>query len=191
MIPVETLRAWVGADASEDALLQDLERAAVARVEQHLGLAAGALGTPAERVDVVPGSGTSFLFLPGGVATNSAPAVTIAERAYPGATPTTLIAGTDYERRGARLVRLGGAHWVAYYEYTITSTVGYAEADAPPLLREAVLQLVSITYGQRGTEDVQSETVGDYSYTRTYSQGGGGQSAIDVVLARLPRRVRV
>lgn len=186
MIAIETLRAWVDADASEDALLQELERFAIARVEQHLGVP---LGAPAERTDVVEGSGTATLYLPSAGATGTI--TTLHEVAYPGATPTPLAAGTDYERRGTRLVRLGGAIWYEGYQYHITAPMGYEDANVPPIVREVVLQLVSIKYSQKGAEDLQSETIGDYSYTRTYATGGGGLTAEDQILAKLPRRIRV
>lgn len=187
MLSLDTLRAWVGSPASDDALLQQLEGFAVARVARHLGIPAETLGTPAARVEVLPGSGTAFLFLPGGEAVGEI--TEIRELSYPGAAGTVLAADTAYSRRGGRLVRIDGGPWYGHYEYQVTATVGYTEATAPALVKEAILKLVALAYATKGSEDLQSESIGDYSYTR--KSASAGRDPVDEILATLGSRIRV
>lgn len=185
MIPVDALREWLGSDESEDAIIEVMEASAVALVEQHTGLS---LGTPAQRVDVVPGSGTSILFLPAGASTSAIASIT--ERSYAGDAGTALVVDDDYELRGARLIRRNGALWSGLLEYVVTSTAGYVEGPATAQYRRAVLQLVALDYAQKDAEGLQSEKLGTYSYSSA-SASGGGQGAVAAVLATLPRRIRV
>jgi hypothetical protein len=183
MIDVATLRRWLDSPESDDDLLAILEAEAVARVEAHTGRSYGA---PAERTDVILGSGTAMLFLPQGGTTITVSLVE--EYMYPGAAPTVL-AATDYEVRDGRVVRLGGYAWYQGAEYHVTYTAGYTAGAEPPIVREVVRELVSLAYQARGSEGLQSESIADYSYTKSYGAGGGGQTLAEAALARLPRQV--
>jgi hypothetical protein len=183
VIDVATLRGWLGSPESDDDLLEELEREAVAQVESYTG---HYYGPPAARVDYLDGSGGAVLWLP--AAGTSLSIGTVEELAYMGADAVAL---TGYESRGSRLIRTDGYPWVLGYSYRVTYTAGYAEDTEPAMVRQVVRQLVSLAYQERGTEGLQSETIGDYSYTRTYGTGGGGLTAADQIMAKLPRRIRV
>lgn len=183
MFTLVTLRDWIGDATASDSILTELEAAAVARVEQHLSVP---LGAPGARTDVITGLDIATLYLPTGAATVSI--TSVKERLYAGGDETTFVAA-DYERRGGALIRRNGDVWSADAEYVVTVQAGYTSVTAPPLVRKAVLDLVALYWHARGSEDLQSESIGDYSYTR--ASASDGRDPADTILATLSRRVRV
>ena len=94
--------------------------------------------------------------------------VAVSEREYPGATPTALVADTDFELRATQtdriLVRLGSeTKWKDGYEYAVTyTTSGFLPED----IADLIAGLVALRYQLAGNESVRSESIAGYSYTR-------------------------
>lgn len=132
MIPVPELRAYLRLrHAEDDALLETLERAALAHLERETGRHFG----PREQVtERLAGTGTAALWL----ADEPAGEVVITDG-------THVLLG--WERQGRRLVRPLG--WDAGREYTATYTRGYEQGEEPADVRLAVMQLVALLYEYR------------------------------------------
>ena len=200
MIPVEDLRTWVGLEAdddSADALLTQLEAAAVAEVELTTGQY---LGPVEEFVDRVIGDGTYRLRLPKGPVT----AVESITEAWPTHPDDEPVAVTDFVLRSPHVIATNAYFWVRGAEYEVTYTAGYAEEDIPPLYRQAVIDLVRATYPAAAASqssgvdagEFKAESLGEYSYTladgaTSSTDSDGARASVSDILARLPRRIRV
>ena len=185
MISLSDLELHLGlSDGEDSALLIDMEKAAVAFIQNATRRYFGAEETV---VEYLTGNGGRHLWLaepPSVDAYGDRDAITVTERAYPGATETDLVednATNGFETRlvgfEAYLSRLGGYRWVNEYEYEVIYTRGYvltaAGADgtpddiaAPDDIRQLVIDLISLRYQLHGNEGLRSETIGGYSYTR-------------------------
>lgn len=169
VVPIASLRRAIGldgADATQDEALLDLEKRAVAWVEEQFerrfqaGIA---------HIEYRWGNNTRSLYLRGHVESG---AVTIRERSL----------GGDWEaftafdtRANGQLVRNDGLAWYRAVEYEISYTNGYAEA--PGDIISLILDMVGtawIALTSAGTEDLSSEKIGDYSYTVSSSSTSGG-----------------
>lgn len=150
MIELDDLRTVLkDPDHAEDEYIRALETAAVAYVEKQTGKY---FGTAADATEVVSGTGTADLWLPGPVAS----VTSVAERAFAGDDDTAVAAADDdgYVVRGDRLVRKGGGVWARGYEYEVAYSRG-AEA-APADIQEAVRKLVVLWFSRRlPVSDVQ------------------------------------
>lgn len=184
MLSLDALRRYVTAPAGPDtdALLAQLERAAVAVVSAHTGRY---LGVPAQRVETLAGTGTTALWLQSPPAGDPPTVTSVEALPFEGAAPQVVGAG-EYRLDGSRLVRTGGYPWYPSLLYRVTYEAGYEEDAAPDDVTLAVLQLVSAWWKRRGKEDVTSESIGIYSYSRA-----SGDEGVRTILAALPRRVRV
>jgi hypothetical protein len=198
MIPIAELRTLVGlaaGDASDDALLTSLEAYGVAQVE----LTSGAyLGASIEATDRVIGNGSTLLRLPRWPVT----AVALIEESFVTDTVPVPIEVVDYAIRSPSLVRTGSAVWVRGAEYAVTYTAGYAADAYPPTYRQAVKDIVAVMYpaakstaaGGITIGTLIGETFGDYSYKLSEGSSSsvdGSSDAVALILARIPKRIRV
>jgi hypothetical protein len=85
-------------------------------------------------------------------------------RAYPTAV-WEVVPTTDYVVEG-RALRHGTAWPCGRSNVRITYSRGFAAGNGPTELRDLVLRMVLARLKRRGTEGLQSETIGDYSYTK-------------------------
>lgn len=159
MISIPDLTSYLDLDsqsAADDVALRDLERRAVAIVEQETGRHFG----PNETfVEILVGHGTQELYL------NEIPAAitTLEERAQVGDSWTAI---TDFELRGSRLIRTAGNAFTAGYEYRATYDFGYAAGEEPGAIRQLVMKLVKREWDVRSRPaGVQSEQVGPEKVT--------------------------
>lgn len=128
------------------------------------------------------GSGTRRLWLPevpkkadgtAAVVTD----LTVVYRLYPGATDTALTDSADdgfvlrEEDGSAFLIRKGGYVWSSSYEFQVTAKQGYATGSLPPDIEGLVLRRAARRWLDLGAENVRSETIGPYSYTRADAVG--------------------
>lgn len=176
MIALDDLRDYLGIlsdQHGDDALLETLETEAVSIVETGTNIRYSATGTV---VEFIRGNGLADLFLSG------SPTADPSEVLEATAIGETGAAVTDWVRRSSRLVRTSGGVWTLDYEYKVTYTGGYAANAEPPVVRNAVKQIVAILYRGRGKEGQHSETTGPtYAYTKD-------EEAIARVLESLPHR---
>lgn len=151
MITVDELKAELNIEADEDTddeLIAQLEREAVAIAQNRTGLY---LGAPASLVVVLPGSGTNRLWL----SQEPIGAAAVLELPSVGHAGTAIVEADDngFVVRGAQLLRKNGHVWTKGYEYQVTLTQGWEDEDLPDSLadlRGAVKQLVVHKYTNRG-----------------------------------------
>jgi uncharacterized phiE125 gp8 family phage protein len=130
MIPLPELRAYLREPpANDNALLQDLETAAVAAVERVTGRH---FGEPREVVEVWREGRTFWMRDP---PVDGEP-VTV----QPDDQPAPLTEGTEYERAGRRIDLLAP---ITARSATVTYTAGYDEGEEPADIRQAVRMLVA------------------------------------------------
>lgn len=160
MIEIDDLRYALNTGdltAEETIFLTDLEKRAVAFVERTTGRHFGATQTFTEILD---GKGNDTLWL------NEAPGsiTTVEERARAGDAWSVI---TDFELRGARVIRTDGKVWTSSYEYRVTYDFGYAAGSEPGEIRQLVIDLVKLKYDERCTNiALSSEALADERYTR-------------------------
>jgi hypothetical protein len=194
VITLEEIKAYLGIpeeDASEDAILTELERNAVAFVQTQTRRY---FGPPAPHVEYIMGTGTRHLWIPDLPLEPEAPEpidppdpeapepeplprLTVAEYTQPGAEPVEVL---DFDLRlfdvEAVAVRHGGVFWDARREYAAGYLRGYYAGEEPGDIRQLVMDLVSIKRTLRGSEGLRSESMGGYSYTRF------GETDLDAVM---------
>jgi hypothetical protein len=175
VISVDDLLPWLGnpSEPGVSTILEALETRAVEIVQSETDRY---FGTPIEHVEQLVGDGSDRLYLrerPWPEA-ESVEATTVEYRAQTGDAWEAIAAdGSDgweleYPRPvwlGAVLRRNGGGVWAKGYQYRITYTFGYLAGEEPGDIRQAVIDLVSFKFHERGREGLKSETIGDYSYT--------------------------
>lgn len=173
----------LGADASKDRVLKSLIDGATAIVGRELGRY---LGPPKLQIDVLCGGnppGHDTLFLTEDPLVDDDHPVVVSSRVSQFSAFVELDAARwaldGRELRALSTFAPGrGSTRVAYY-------TGYAVGTGPAELRDLVRQLVVSRYsklpGDGSTDpNMQSETLGDYSYTRGDLEAvGGWRSAID------------
>jgi hypothetical protein len=162
VIDTASLRAWLGTSESDDALIEDLERAAVAYVERRTGRY---FGPTEEVIETLYGDGGRRLWL-SDVPADDAVSVVDAD----GATLTDVTlrrSGTEaWLERPAGLVWGLPRRWSGYpMAYTVTYQRGYAEGDEPADIRRAVMAWVARQWALRGKDGLAGESIGGYSYT--------------------------
>jgi len=158
----------IGAAPEDEAVLVELEAAAVKFVETQTGRYFG----PQKSVTaVLRGNGSARLWLP---ETPASAVASVVEREYAGATGTTILNTSEdgFVQRtiGTEtvLVRKGaGGVWRFGYEYEVTLTVGYVAGSEPADIYEAVIGLVNAWHAVRemGGGVVRSATEGRVSRT--------------------------
>lgn len=203
MIPVDELRAWVGADASADPLLGILEAAAVARVELWTR---AYFGPSASFTHRIIGDGSLRLPLPKYPVTS----VTSVTQSWLTDVTPTAVPVMDFVIRTPYLYRTGGGIWELGAEFTVEYTAGYDPAAVPAfpypvIYYDAVRDIVAARFGARSAatggaaaETFKSETSPDYSYERFDTGDSAGTATDDsaeesvvAILARLPKRMRI
>lgn len=187
IVPLAYIKVALGVTgSSEDSLLEQLEAKAAAWVEEQLGQRR--FRTPAQVTEYHDGKGTTRLILKGHAAGDQA--VTVTERFSSGGSASAF---TGFERRGDVLVRTDGQPWYAGAEYAVTFEDGYPEGQAPGDVQQLVVSLVEkmrdVALDANG---IQSETIGDYSYSLEASAAvGGSLSEIDKATVNRWRRMSV
>lgn len=139
--------------------------------------AARYIGAPKEVVRFEPGCHCSTLWLQEEVVddpeTSGQDAVLeVAEALYPGADFEVLVEGTDWVRRGRRLIRITPDVWWAGREYRLTYWIGYAFDSTPDHLADAAEAVGQIgewlwNHQAAAADDggITGERLGDYQYT--------------------------
>lgn len=157
MIELGELKAWLESPDADDTLVADIEKRAVAFLEQQTGRY---FGEVASTTVYMSGNGTRTLWLPEDP--ESSPAVVVEEETS--FNVWTVVADTNYVVRDYRLIHESG--WTEGFEnYRVTFSRGYTAGAEPETIRQAVLDLVALKYNARGNEGVRSESLGSYSYS--------------------------
>lgn len=152
-------------DALLDALIDDVEALFASQTGRVIGsfIAAGTA-----RVEVLDATGSADLFVDYPIA-----ALTSITLGYDsGAWDETLDVSDGtvlvYAVGGRKITRVDGGTWGGRYGHSryITVTYDYG-ADLAPSAKLAIKSVVAMVYRRRGSEEMQSETVGAfYSYTK-------------------------
>jgi hypothetical protein len=166
MIELDLLKEALGGgfDESDDALLQEYERAAVALVEEKTR---AHFGTSATVVEIVNGTGSTQLTL------NNDPAsiTTVEVRGKWGDAPPfdnpsnvwSTVGATNYLLKGNRLIYLLGRWPVSENNIRITYVAGYTANQQPPIIRKAVIDIVGHWFRNRpmlrSTEDTDAPNI--------------------------------
>lgn len=188
MILWDELQPYIGAADSDELMAMAMEAAAVAMLERKTHRY---FGGERENEAFIVGRCQRYLRLPGPVVEETEAAdITVEERYYVGDDWRELEAAASdgWELRGDKLIRARGMGWCA--EYRVTYPQGYGVGEEPVDVREAVRQLTKWMFDKQQASainsnvggEVESETIGDYSYTR----GGGSSSTSDTWQADLP-----
>jgi hypothetical protein len=154
--------------AANDAQVQRLIDGATAALGREL---ARYLGPPTEQRETRHGGpykGVPVIFLFQDPVEDST--VTVATRTAPGQ-PWETVDTEDYVLEG-RALRHRIAWPAGRANVRITYTAGYVVGSGPPELADLVYDLVALRWGARGENAaMQSESFGDYSYTRKDMDG--------------------
>lgn len=175
MISVDDLLPWLG-NPGEPGVSQVLEALEARAVEIIQSETDRYFGAAIEHIEQLVGDGSGSLYLRERpfAESESIEGTVVEYRAQTGDAWVEIAAGgsdgweLEYPRPvwlGAVLRRSGGGVWTKGYQYRITYTFGYAAGEEPGDIRQAVIDLVSFKYNERGREGLKSETIGDYSYT--------------------------
>lgn len=157
MIELELIKTQIkhtlpGSDPTEDELIEQYERGAVAHVQKRCGRY---YGPPVDDTEFVAyGDGSAMLYLPERVSAIA----TVTQRLYQGDAGTSILTGASdgWVLRlptglsyGNLLVRKGGSVWYSGFEYLISGTIGYPAGEEPYNVRQAVLFLAAHWYVNR------------------------------------------
>lgn len=176
MIPLADIKTYIGLTATtaeEDALLEQLEAAAVAHFERTTHRY---FGPPVLITDILPGNSRAHLFL--SEQPIEAEGVVVTERWRQSDDGTLL---EDVALRSRRLVR--DTAFLLGYEYTAEYLAGYGAGegdlagvtghDVPADVWRAIAEIVKASWQSRTTnEAMKSETISGYSYTRADGDAG-------------------
>lgn len=184
MINVADLEAWLGSPSESGVatLLTSLETRAVEILEHETERYFGASTTHTE---ILVGDGTSRLR----IRERPASITSVEYRTRPGESWTAITEGaTDgWELHlprggvaGGVLLRTNGYAWTSGYEFRVIYDFGYTAGQEPGDIRQAVLDIVSFLYHERGREGLRGETVGDYSYS-VMAEATGKRSMLTAV----------
>lgn len=159
MLQVPEIRDWLGLTSTDhDAILEDLEERAVEFIEKQTDRYFGEVQS---FTDIMDGSGFDVLWLP------EAPAALTSVHYRDVEGVWIAYESTDYELDGRQLFRLRGFAWPrGRRNIRVIYTAGYTEGAEPADVKQAVLDLIALKYRGRGSEALQSQKIGDYSYTR-------------------------
>jgi hypothetical protein len=177
MIGIARLRGLVGVEGTDDdAVLSDLLAQAIETVEGECGRY---FREPQEVEHVLVGYGVrdSALLPDAPVAGDT---ITVTEQEYPGATPTALAEGVDYDvrvnGRFACLARRDRGVWKRGWEYVVVYTRGFDFDALPRDVESVIVSMIARRYASIGSAGLRSETIGGYSYTRA---GDGGMDEVE------------
>lgn len=194
MIALSDLKAWLGnpTEAGVDDILTALEARAVdivlAETERYFS-------TEATHTEILRGEGVRRLWLN----ENPSALTSVEERHRPGDSWTAIGENDSdgWELRQASapsgtaaVHRKNGHVWAFGYEYRIIYDFGYASGSEPGEIRQAVLDLVALKFGERKRAGLRSETLGDYSYTTLADSMGHRDLRAIPGLSRTLRRWR-
>lgn len=161
LVQLAVLKRALGITGSgSDAALEEAEVRAAMFVERMTGRR---FGQPAPRTEYFPGHNGDTFWLSGRIAAPSSATVALSERCTGLGTWET-IPTASYEVREAALVRLDGFAFMRGYEYRVTYPDGLTAV--PGDIQELVIELVEgMNDRASGASGIQSESIGDYSYT--------------------------
>lgn len=163
MITAEDLRAYVGAPASADSILESIEAGAVAFIEGQTGWR---FGDPAETTLVLSGTGSATLWL-------SQPPSNVESVSYRDSLNSVWIeiAAENYEVDGRKLFRLGDVWPKGSRNIQVVATVGFDPGDEPADIRQLVYDLVAMKWSSHGKESIRSESasLGKLSISTSYA----------------------
>jgi hypothetical protein len=160
-VDLSRLATYIGTDDPFDARLEMVAGFAVAflSAETHRYL-----GSPEERTEYLPGTGTTRLWL------SDTPTGEVTVEESRAGDPGEAV--DDYITRGRSLLRAGGKQWDRRYDYGVTYTAGFVVL--PQDLEQAVFDLSKWKLEYLGRDSgLGSEKLGDYSYTRAEVDGSG------------------
>lgn len=155
------LALYIGAESPTDAKMLMIAEQAVAFLtrETHRYW-----GTPENRTEYLPGSGTHRLWL-----ADEPLGAVVVKKYWQGVEEEVI---TDVVARGRLLTRTGGKTFQRRYEWEISYDAGYHILPAD--VEQAVFDLVRWKYESlKATPGMVSESLGDYSYTRGEVDGSG------------------
>ncbi len=140
---------------------------------------------PTEIKDLRPGLGRFQLYLSGHADSTDEDAITVRERPC-GTGSNAWVDVTAFERRGDKLLRTDGTHWLRGYEYEMTYDDGYdvAPGDIKDLVIELCQGEVDASAEQAG---ILKESIGDYSYELDPSMVVGARGLTDTATGTLNR----
>lgn len=162
LVQLEVLKRALGVTGSgSDAALTEAEARAAAFVERQTGRRFGAAQ---ERTEYVDGPGCDTIWLAGRIAGLPAATVEVAERIRRFGPEWTLLDEDAFEARERAIVRVDGQAFLRGAEYRIVYPDGFAAV--PGDVQELVIELVTgMNDRASGASGIQSETIGDYSYS--------------------------
>lgn len=187
MISLVDLKSWLGVTGTaDDMLLVDLEKRAVVWIERQTDRY---FGPPAATTETISGRGTGTVYLKELPAASPAPVVDLdLGSGY------TVVPLADYT------LDQGAVYHDTYWPFgrrniRVTYTRGYAPGTEPGDIKQLVLDVVALLYrrAKRKADGLQSETIGDYSYTLGADKGEDPLMSIPTAEATLDawRRVHV
>jgi hypothetical protein len=169
MIPLARLLAWLqlSADDLDETETQALEDALERALAWVSGETRRYFGPVAEFVERRTGSGRTLWLdeIPLLDAEADPPRVLTVERRVDEVWTAYDPAADEYELLGHLLYRSEG--WPCQeYGLRVTMWAGYEAGEIPGDVEQLVLELVATWWRDRGNENLRSETIGGYSYTR-------------------------
>lgn len=202
MIPLAEVRELLGyaSDVPTDAVLSDLIRRAIARIEARTGRYFGVLEPVTEIIRGThcwawwsrrPGCRPRRLYLtdiPTGTGYEGESAIHVAiwQNDEPIEELTAFVLRVDGVE--AWLERTDGGYWDMGHEYHVQYVRGYPEGGLPDDIRDFVLQWISRRMSTMGSEALASETIGGYGYTMARDQSAGLEE-LEASIARWIRPV--
>jgi hypothetical protein len=200
MIPLAEVRELLGYadDEPSDAVLADLIRRAIARIEARTGRYFGLLEPVTEIIrgthcrawrHTSRGCRPRRLYLtdlPTGTGYEGESAVDVA--IWQNDEPVEELTAFMVRQQGveAWLERTDGGWWDMAVEYHVQYVRGYAEGGLPDDIRDFVLQWISRRMSTMGSEALASESIGGYAYTMARDQSAG----LDELEATIARWIR-
>ena len=171
MISLTAILSWLelSSEAAQDAILQRLIDGATAAVGRELGRY---LGPPVETTEVHRTQGSRLVLLHDVPSEGST--FVVESRVRPGDAWET-VSSTDYavDGRGLRFGYHQPFGWVR-----VTYTHGFTVDEGPTELADLIRDLVTEAWTADASSDLQSERLGDYSYTRAQVTGTVGWEAV-------------
>ena len=168
MIDVSDLKVWLGnpSEPGVGTLLTSLEARAVEIIEAET---LRYFGTSITHTELLEGDGSRALR----IRERPAAVTSVEYRPYPGEAWAAITGGDadGWELQlprgvgGGVLMRKSGYRWTCGYEFRVIYDFGYTAGAEPGDIRQAVFDIVSFLYNERGREGLRGETIGDYSYS--------------------------
>lgn len=182
IVTLPEMKTYLGdAPASaDDALLQQLLDDVEALFESATLRPIGWYAAESDRVEVLDGTGTSRLYLAYPIAEDG---LTSVKLGYNSAAPNETLAVANKNilvwGEGSRLItRVDGGTFGRLGQPRYVTVEYERQGNAPDDAKLAIKEVVASVYRNRGSEGMQSETVGSfYSYTRADVETATGQNS--------------